>query len=136
MTKETKDEWIEITFKAPTRPLSTNESNRLHWAARHKRLKPWATWASIGYRAVPHEERKKLQGHKLTIYTTIPFPRKARRDPHNYIGTNVKTIIDALISEGIAPDDTAEYIEVIEPRLSIDKTNEVQIMIKVGAKLK
>jgi hypothetical protein len=107
----------------------------MHWAARSKRLKPWAFWTAIAYRAISVSERKKFYGYKLKIFVTLPFKNKGRRDPHNYIGTNVKTIIDALIKEGLAPDDTAEYIEVLEPRLSIDDRNEVLIMIYKGEKI-
>lgn len=120
---------ILLTFKAPSRPLSENESRRLHWASRKRRLQDWGTLTQVAWKHADPEDKASIEGMKVTIRVTLPFPRKARRDPHNYIGTNVKTIIDALVRAGAMPDDTADYVEVIEPRLSIDPTDEVQIAI-------
>jgi len=120
---------ILLTFKAPSRPLSENESRRLHWASRKRRLQDWGTLTQVAWRHADHNEKQSIQGQKVQIRVTLPFPRKARRDPHNYVGTNVKCIIDALVRAGAFEDDTADFVEVLEPRLSIEATNEVQIII-------
>ena len=105
---------VVMTFTAPSRPLSINESNRMHWAARTRRLKDWGVMTKIAYRHLDKGDREKLKGQKVKVYVHIPFSRKSRRDPHNYVGTNVKVIVDALIDAGMSPDDTSEYIEVAE----------------------
>jgi hypothetical protein len=119
-----------MTFTAPTRPLSINESNRMHWAARNRRLKDWGVCTEVAYRLLDREEKEKLKGQKVKVYVHLPFNRKGRRDPHNYVGTNVKTIVDALINAGLAPDDTPEYITVAEPRLKVDKEHVVLICLE------
>ena len=39
---------MDLTFVAPTRPLSVNKGNQTHWAARKRLLDPWkeAAWAT------------------------------------------------------------------------------------------
>jgi hypothetical protein len=121
---------IIMTFTAPSRPLSTNESNRMHWAARRRRLKDWGTLTEVAYRHLDSEEKATLKDQKIKVYVHLPFSRKSRRDPHNYVGTNVKAIVDALITAGLAPDDTPEYITVCEPRLTVDSSNVVLICLE------
>jgi hypothetical protein len=119
---------VLLSFTAPTRPLSENESRRLHWAARNRRLKDWAVLADAAWRHADNKE--SLVGQRIAIHVTLPFSRKARRDSSNYIGTNVKCILDALIRAGMAPDDTPEYIEVIDPKIAIDPTGEVLVLLR------
>lgn len=121
---------VVMTFTAPSRPLSINESNRMHWAARTRRLKDWAIMTKIAYRHLDKEDREKLKGQKVKVYVHIPFSRKSRRDPHNYVGTNVKVIVDALVDAGMSPDDTPEYIEVAEPKLVTDEQHVVLICLE------
>jgi Holliday junction resolvase RusA-like endonuclease len=125
-----------LTFTAPTKPLSINESNRLHWAVRRKRLKDWHNLAIIAYKNMKKEDKEELKKYKIKIKVILTFPKNARRDPHNYIGTNVKAIIDGLIKAGLTEDDTQKYIEVIDPYITINDTNEVIILLYKGAKLK
>jgi hypothetical protein len=120
---------ILLTFKAPSRPLSENESRRLHWASRKRRLQDWGTLTQVAWKHADQKDKQTIEDQKVQIRVTLPFPRKARRDPHNYVGTNVKCIIDALVRAGAFEDDTPDYVEVLEPRLSIDPTDEVHIAI-------
>ena len=120
---------VLLTFSPPTHPLSENESRRMHWAARSRRLKPWAVVTAAAWRVTTKNERDTLVGKKVEITVSIPFSRKGRRDPHNYVSTVVKTIVDALITEGMAPDDTPEYVRVQEPRLVVSKSPEVLVLI-------
>lgn len=118
---------VFFTFPAPNRPLSENESRRLHWAARHRRLKDWGILAQVGYKHA--DDKQLLAGQRIGVRVFIPFSRKARRDPHNYVGTVVKTIIDGLIRAGMAPDDTPEFVEVLEPNLIVDSQNVVTVYL-------
>lgn len=108
---------VELKFIAPNRPLSENESRRMHWAQRSKRLSEWKLMTMVYYKKLSDEDKKKLHGKKIKITVTLPFKTKSRRDAHNYISTNIKTIIDALVKCQMIPDDTSDYIEVIEPKL-------------------
>jgi len=118
---------VLLSFKAPSRPLSENESRRLHWASRRRRLEDWSYLTEIAWKHA--EDKQSLEGQRVQVMVTLPFGRAGRRDPHNYIGTNVKTIIDALIRAGMAPDDTTEYVQVVEPKLSVDKEDQVLILL-------
>jgi hypothetical protein len=81
------------------------------------------------YRATDKKDRDTLQGQRIRIEVSIPFLRAGRRDSHNYVSTVVKTIVDALITEGMAPDDTPEYVQVIEPHLVVRKTLDVVVLL-------
>lgn len=118
-----------LTFQAPTRPLSINESNRLHWAERGRRLNPWKLAVMDAWRNLTP---KPVAVCPVTVHVTIPFERAGRRDPHNYTGTVVKALIDQLVVCGLVPDDTAEWVTVIEPTLAVDKTGTVIVTIEAG----
>jgi hypothetical protein len=114
-----------LTFTAPNRPMSVNEANKLHWAPRRLRLHPWKELTRAAYR----DAEPTGTGVPVRILVWLPFARKARRDPHNYTSTMVKAIIDVLVAEGLVPDDTAEWIEVLDPQLVID--SELRVRIEV-----
>jgi hypothetical protein len=120
---------VLLTFKAPTHPLSENESRRLHWAARSRRLKPWATVTAAAWRVADQKDRDTLLGQRINVQVSIGFARSGRRDPHNYVSTVVKTIVDALITEGMAPDDTPEYVRVEEPQFVVSKDPEILVLL-------
>lgn len=109
-----------LEFPPPTHPLSENEKRRMkHWAQWRRRLDPWGESAHWAWLATPQKERDELIALAKTIgvhvFVELPFPKNARRDPHNYVGTNVKTIIDALTRAGAWPDDNPQYVTVLEP---------------------
>ena len=111
-----------LTFTAPNRPLSENESRTMHWAARYRRLRDWSDSTKYAFALADKKEIKKLQNKRILVEVTIGFARNARRDPHNYVGTVVKSIVDALVTTGLVPDDVTEYIKVAEPVLIVDKS--------------
>lgn len=106
-----------------------------HWAAKRRRLDPWkeaTQWAWIA--AKPYQW--KVRGCPTLVEVEIPFADVRRRDPHNYTGTIVKTIVDALVTktvkgqtlwEGAWPDDTPEWVETAEPILT--KGSEVVVRL-------
>ncbi len=123
---------MELTFTAPNRPLSINESNRMHWAARKRRLDGWKILTLAAYREASPKDRDAVEGKPCTIQVHLPFERAGRRDAHNYTGTVVKAIIDSLVSAGMVPDDTPEWVTVQDPNLVVDKTGEVRIVVKTN----
>ena len=125
---------LVLTFTAPTRPLSINESSSMHWAARRRRLRPWHDCTIAAYRHTDAAERERLTGQRIRVHVIIPFARNGRRDPHNYSSTVLKTIVDALITAGLAPDDTPEFIETTEPKLRVDSEGTVVVYLEpIGA---
>jgi Holliday junction resolvase RusA-like endonuclease len=119
---------IRLTFPQPNRPLSINEGNKLHWAARRRRLEPWRDETLLALRGIQTEEGIEYPA-RISVQVTLTFPRAARRDPHNYTGTVVKTICDAIVASSLVPDDTAEWVVVLDPiiRIASDDTCTVTI---------
>lgn len=115
-----------LTFPAPNVPLSINESNRMHWAARSRRLKPWKLLAEVEAR---NNYKQPANVVPVLIKITLPFDRKGRRDPHNYSSTVVKSIIDGLVAAGVVPDDTDAWVEVADPILQVCPAGWVRIEI-------
>lgn len=103
---------LVLTFDAPGVPLSINKANSLHWAARRRHLLPWRIAVAEAYRSAGSPEMPRS-----SVHVAFPFPQKARRDPHNYVAPMVKALIDELVAEGCWPDDTPQYVSVIEPTL-------------------
>lgn len=105
-----------LRFIAPTRPLSVNEGG--HWAAKRRRLEPWkdAAWATArnwrvqapGFTPVP-----------ITVQVVLPFRKAGRRDAHNYTGTVVKAVVDGIVRAGLVPDDTPEWVTVLDSEFAV-----------------
>lgn len=55
------------------------------------------------------------------VNVTLTFPTVRRRDPHNYVGTVCKAIVDGLVTAGVFPDDTPEWVTVTEPTLRVGR---------------
>jgi crossover junction endodeoxyribonuclease RusA len=107
----------ELSFLAPGVPPSINKTKGIHWAASRRLLTPWRDLA----RAVAHNAivkrggRAKFRQVPISVQVTLPFRQGARRDPHNYTGTVVKAIVDGLKNAGLVPDDTADWVTVLDP---------------------
>ena len=104
---------FELRFPRPDRPLSINE--RVHWAERARRLRPWreAVWAAW---AQARDRRAAIVGRPCLVEVELPFARgSGRRDPHNFTGTVVKAIVDELVRQGCWPDDTPDWVTVLDP---------------------
>lgn len=113
---------LTITYPRPSPAISTNQANAMHWGTRRHHLTPWqhaTTWHAIQARRQQPAAWRSCSNRRCEVQITIPFPQSRRRDPHNYVGTICKTIVDALVTTGLWPDDTPEYVTVPEPRLVI-----------------
>lgn len=104
-----------LSFDAPMPPMSVNEANRLHWSKRRASSAVWRDAAYYYARQAKLAQRVKKQRCSVRVY--LPFMTVRRRDPHNYVGTTVKAIIDGLVLAKVWPDDTPQFVEVIEPRI-------------------
>lgn len=126
---------VTLEFPAPTRPLSENEKRKMsHWGQWRRRLDPWFEATQWAWKMLSHEDREKTREAAIRsgidVLVELPFQKRARRDPHNYVGTNVKTIVDALTTKmdqkygqilwaGAWTDDTPEFVTVFEPQIVI-----------------
>lgn len=110
-----------LAFQAPTPPVSINATKGRHWAASHRALAPWRDLALVHARNARIGRRVPAWWGQVpvTVQVDLPFAKAARRDPHNYVGTNVKAVVDGLVSAGMVPDDTPEWVTVLEPTLTV-----------------
>lgn len=103
-----------LEFPPPCPPWSTNQERSMHWSTRHRMSKLWKE--SAFWMAKKHGWR----GLAPSIVTAhIPFDVARRRDPHNYVGTCLKSIVDGLVLAGCWPDDTSEWVRTLEPLLVV-----------------
>ena len=116
---------LTLSFEAPNPPLSINEANRMkHWAQKARRLKPWRECVTAAW----EDSDKAIKGMPCTVQVILPFRTNQRRDPHNYTGTVVKALVDALVRAGAWPDDTPEWVNVLDPLCEVG-TTEVRIVL-------
>lgn len=111
---------VRITFPAPTtyRPWSVNEltNTRQGNAIRTKQKHAWRDAMIEAIEDAPFDTSKLPSPANVKVH--IPFRTNARRDPHNYVGTVVKVLVDAMVKfGGFWPDDNPTYLTVIDPVL-------------------
>lgn len=99
----------------PAKAVSINEVVSSHWRRTHDAKVTWRD--TVFYLAKENRLPTLIAGRPCDIRFTIPVPDKRRRDPHNYVGSVCKWAIDGLVLAGCWPDDTAEFVTVLEPRL-------------------
>lgn len=114
---------LELRFPSPGRPLSINDNNARNWAAKRRVLEPWREGVGWAWNIVGSVARAAVKGKPCDVYVDIPFDVSekqfsgTRRDPHNYVGTVVKALVDQLCAQGAWPDDTPEWVRTHEPNL-------------------
>ncbi len=122
---------LSLGFNAPTEPLSINKAHSLHWGARRRRTDPWRDLAIILTRQALRGDWKGWEPEPVTIQLTLPFRTAARRDPHNYVGTNVKAWVDGMVTGGLIPDDTPEWATILEPVLEVQRDKSQPLVARV-----
>lgn len=111
---------LTLEFRAPTVPVSVNETKGRHWSVQAKRTTPWRDVAMAHLRNARIRKAVPWEGQvPVTVHLALPFARNARRDPHNYVGTNVKAVVDGMVAAGIVPDDNPDWVTVLEPALTV-----------------
>lgn len=111
-----------IEFAPPAQVLNLND--RMHWGARSELTALWRHAAFVhGINAAKHaiDDAPNRRFAWVRPYSPstvkVTFPvrsTKTRRDPHNWIAS-VKPIVDGLVDAKFWPDDTAEWVTVVEP---------------------
>jgi len=102
----------------------------MHWAAKKRAIDPWRDSVRQAWENVTL--KNTVKGRPCEVEIHLPFRTKQRRDPHNYTGTNVKAIIDTLVRCGVWPDDTPEWVRVMDPIILIG-TTECQVVLTLRA---
>jgi hypothetical protein len=107
---------VQIRFPTPGgKVLSINDSAARNWAAKRRLLADWRDSVGWAWKLLPMAERREVIGVPCRVQVTIGFRTAARRDPHNYVGTVCKALVDQLVDQGVWPDDTPEWVTVDEP---------------------
>jgi hypothetical protein len=107
---------MELTFFPPCEVISQNEANRAAFGSRGRSIglrKKLALWKEAAWATALAAGVRELGRSEVTVI--LPFRTAHRRDPHNYVGTVVKSIVDGLVTAGVWPDDNPEYVTVAEP---------------------
>lgn len=115
-----------ISFQQPDKRLSLND--REHWAVKARKAKAWRSCAhlhAITTLGAPLCARSRPRSF---VEVTFPVKQNRRRDPHNAIAT-VKPIIDGLVDAGVWPDDTDEYVIVLDPKF--DKRDDNLVVVRL-----
>ena len=115
---------VDLAFRQPSQPLSENKARGAHWASVKARLEPWkdAAWAVAHNHRVRYVKGTAAQvwtARPITVQVVIQFRGTRRRDPHNYTGTVVKAVVDGLVRARLVPDDTADWVTVLDPVLEV-----------------
>lgn len=117
---------LTLSFPAPNTPLSINKANRMHWAAKKRHLDPWREETVYAWLQA-RKDWSEVKGKPCTVEVHLPFKTRQRRDPHNYTGTTIKVIVDSLVRQEVWPDDTPEWVTVLDPVCEIG--SEVRIVL-------
>lgn len=125
---------VDLTFTAPNVPLSVNRSGS--WQKRRRLLEPWKDLAWALAQNHRRQAARSPQGRPtgpITVQVVLPFRGAARRDAHNYTGTVVKAVVDGIVRAGLVPDDTPEWVTVLDPEFSIqrDKSEPLTATIRI-----
>lgn len=95
-------------------PLSLNQQERMHWAAR-KRLRDW--WAAEAWKAWLAAGRPRFR--RAAVRYRLYYATTRRRDADNCVAS-CKPILDGLKGHAF-PDDDAATVTILPPVISCDR---------------
>lgn len=107
---------MEFRFAPPAEIESINKTSRQHQRAREETVRAWR-WAGKLY-FIKAVSRGRRAMPPCSVQVTLPVKRRIRRDPSNFLPV-VKPIIDGMVDAGAWPDDTAEWVTVMDPILEV-----------------
>lgn len=116
------DTWtIRLPYTTP--PLTSNQ--RLHWRSEYALKKALRQAVVLAVKAQEMPPCESI--HCVLVYV----PRdKRRRDSHNLVPT-VKVAVDALVSAGVIPDDTPEYLSESMPIIAPPDRNDPHLRLEI-----
>lgn len=102
-----------IQFPRPT-PALLSMNDRHHWRRRSSDVASWRSSALMAAAIRAHH----IEQDPAMVCVTLDVADKRRRDPANFFPC-VKAIVDGLVDADWWPDDTPEYVTVVEPTLRV-----------------
>ena len=115
-----------IGFKPLAEVWSENRAGS--WRKNMRLHEEWARGVGWEWKRLPGEIREYWTSKPARVQVILTFREKRRRDPHNYVGTVVKALVDGLVRVGVWPDDTPEWVTVAEPVIRVgDPWVEIQL---------
>lgn len=109
-----------LTFMQPEIDVpSENWMKGAHWAAASSRMSLWRDAAFYAWKGSRTSKVGAVTGIPCIVTLDIGFHVRRRRDPHNYVGTVCKSVIDGLVLSGCWEDDNPEWVTVTEPMLTV-----------------
>lgn len=119
---------LRLFFRPPAPAPSINQLKGKHWSQVYKAMRPWKEAAQWAWNLCSPAEKRLVRCTPCDVQVTLPFRTVRGRDPHNYVDTVVKAIVDGLKDDyetiggrrvatfqGAWPDDTPEWVRVLEP---------------------
>jgi crossover junction endodeoxyribonuclease RusA len=114
--------WTSIRFPDPAARMSLNDRHGT-WRARHALTAAWRHATARHAVSIRHATHIPMAGswspRPMLVQVGFEVHDQRRRDPHNLVPT-VKPIVDGLVDAGLVPDDTPEWVSVLEPLLAVD----------------
>lgn len=121
--REDPSEWL-LSFHVPDKARVWSINERIHWRTRSALAGAWRHAAAEAAGPVT------LGPGRWYVQLSLPFRRAApRRDPHNFVGTVVKAVIDGLTDAGLWADDTPEFVVNGDPILRVCPLKERRLMV-------
>lgn len=118
--------WFRLPLHQPANVISQNELLRASHTGQAWRITPWKeAWEQAAFyawkEARSYDVFSALTATPCNVKLDLGFRANRKRDPHNYVSTVTKWVIDGLVYAGMWPDDNPEYVTVYEPILSVHK---------------
>lgn len=123
---------VDLAFIQPTHPLSINDAKGAHWAKVKGSLDPWqnAAWVTAHnhrVRTMKHRHIPLWRPKPIVVQPVIQFRDGRRRDPHNYVGTITKALVDGLVRAKIVPDDNPDWVTTWEPVIEANRDRDTPL---------
>jgi hypothetical protein len=84
-------------------------------------MKLWKEAAFWCWKHQRYGDAAEALGQPATVLIELGFHTNRRRDPHNYVGTVCKAIVDGLVLAGLWEDDNPKWVTLHEPVLTVHK---------------
>lgn len=123
-------EYLRFDLGGPlARLVTANQHHGQHWGRTHTDKVQWREGMVV--LAKKHRIDQRVHGRPCLVRFAYPVPDNRRRDPSNLVGTVVKWSVDGLVKAGVWPDDTPQYVSVLEPLLVVGGS---EVILELWAK--
>lgn len=112
----TETDRLRIRVPYAGHPPSINVALRSFGTATAEACAPWRDNTITAARSYARRHRLNFPLPPSLIRVTCPVATNIRRDPHNWTGTLTKACVDGLVRAHYWPDDTPEWVTVLDPR--------------------